>query len=43
MSLYNESQFDSQLSQPLELVNGQTLELCDDYDHKQLKKHNEKL
>ncbi len=34
MSLYNESQFDSQPSQPLELVNGQTLELCDDYDHK---------
>jgi hypothetical protein len=31
MSLYSESQFDSQ---PLEFVDGQALELCDDYDHK---------
>jgi len=30
MSLYNESQ----LSQPIEFVDGQALKLCDDYDHK---------
>jgi hypothetical protein len=34
MSLYSESQFDSQLSQPLEFVDGQSLGFCDDYDHK---------
>jgi hypothetical protein len=42
MSMYGESQFDSKLSQLLQLINPWPVELWDRCEHSKLKKHNEK-
>jgi hypothetical protein len=43
MSMYGEPQFDSKLSQVLQLINPWPVELWDGCEHSKLKKHNEKL
>jgi len=43
MSLYGESQFDSQFSQLLQLINAWLKKLSDDCEHSYLKKHNGKV